>query len=143
MRAFIILPLLALVAAAETLHVNLPSKICTAGAWRLSNAFADVPQGATSPKLISAARTRAMKAHPGAFLSVSFDIDEKGIPFNVQIDKPSDRKLDDEVIAMIREWRFEAALSGGFAVQSHASIDLLAGPRPLEGQPRPVRRLQN
>jgi|SRR5579883_1277294 TonB family protein len=142
MRTLIILPLLAILASAETVRVNLPSKICTAGVWRLSNAFAEVPQGATSPKLMSAVQECAIKAHPGASVSVSFGIDEKGIPFNIRIVKSSDKQLDEEVIALIREWRFEAALRDGLFVQSHAFLDLSSAPDPLDGQPRPVRRLK-
>jgi hypothetical protein len=46
------------------------------------------------------------------------DINQRGVPFNIQVDKSSDKDLDDEVIAMIREWRFEAALNGGVGVPS-------------------------
>jgi TonB family protein len=139
MRTFFILPLFAILAAAETVHVSLPLRTDVAGVWHLSNAFADVPQGAASPKLISTPQPPATKTVARAFVSVSFQIDERGRPFNIQIDKSSDKELDDEVIAMIREWRFEAALSGGFAVQSRASINLSIGQLPPG--PRPVRRI--
>ena len=114
-RTFFLLSLFVMPLAAQTVHVPLPLTTATAGVWHLSKAFADVPQGAISPKLISAPQPSAAKAPPDAAFSVSFQIDERGRPFNIQIDKSSDKELDDEVIALIREWRFEAAVRGGFA----------------------------
>ena len=93
--------------------------------------LADVPYGAVGPKLISAPQSSQTKFPSTASMSVSFGIDQNGIPFNIQIDKSSDKELDDEVIAMIREWRFEAALSGGVTVQSHVYLDLSVGDGPL------------
>jgi hypothetical protein len=58
---------------------------------------------------------------------VSFEITEKGIPVNVQVDKSSDKELHDEVIAMILEWRFKAALRGNVPVPSQAYMDLSLG----------------
>jgi outer membrane biosynthesis protein TonB len=57
------------------------------------------------------------------------------LPIDIQIDKSSDKELDDEVIAMIREWRFEAALRGDVALASRAYIDLSIGDLP-EGRSR-------
>jgi TonB family protein len=134
MRLLIILPLLATLGAADTIHVSLPAATETIGVWHFVEAFADIPRGAVCPKLVSAPQSSQTKAPPGASVSVSFDIDVKGSPFNIQIDKSSDKELNDEVIAMIREWRFEAAVSGRFAVKSHARIDLSTGEVQPEGR---------
>ena len=40
---------------------------------------------------------------PDSFVSVRFDIDEKGLPINIQVDRSSGKELEDEVIALIRE----------------------------------------
>jgi TonB family protein len=109
----------------------------------LAQASADIPVGAASPRLISAPQPVQTKAPQPALVSVSFEIDERGIPTNIQIDKSSDKDLDDEVIAMIREWRFEAALNGGEGVPSRGYLDLSIGdaPPPLpDGQRRPRHR---
>src|ERR1700754_1633953 len=140
MRIFFILPLFAILAAAQTVHVNLPVNTGISGVWRISKAIAEVPEGAVSPKLISAPQPTGTGAPASGSVSVSFQIDEKGKPFNIQVDKSSDQQLDDEVIALIREGRFEAALRGGFAVPSHPFIDLTVGQLPSDGRPRPVRR---
>jgi hypothetical protein len=40
------------------------------------------------------------------------------------VDKSSDKELHDEVIAMILDWRFKAALRGNVPVPSQAYMDL-------------------
>src|SRR4029077_2279429 len=123
MRAVIIFPLLFVaVQAADTVRVTLPLATETTGVWHISKAFADVPKNAVPPTLISApqrARKKDTAAAVGLF-SVYFEITEKGIPVNVQVDKSSDKELHDEVIAMIMEWRFKAALLDHVPVPSQA-----------------------
>jgi TonB family protein len=128
--------------AADTLRVTLPVKTETSGVWKVAKAFADIPPGAVSPALVSAPQSSQTKAPAAASMSVSFDIDATGLPFNIQVAKSSDKDIDDEVIAMIREWRFEAARNGGVGVPSRAYIDLSIGaalPPPTEGR-RPVHK---
>jgi TonB family protein len=140
MRAVIILPLLFVaLGASDMLRVTLQSGTETVGLWHVSKASADIPPGAVSPRLVSAPQPVQTKAPPTALVSVSFDIDQRGVPFNIQVDKSSDKDLDDEVIAMIREWRFEAALNGGVAVSSRGYLDLSIGDAPppvSDGRPR-------
>src|SRR4029077_3992961 len=129
MRAVIIFPLLFVaVQAADTVRVTLPLATETTGVWHISKASADVPKNAVSPTLISAPQRAQTKGTPAVCsFSVSFEINEKGIPVNIQVEKSSNKELDDEVIAMIREWRFEAALRGDVPVASQAYIDLSLG----------------
>src|SRR6202044_3289162 len=135
MRLYLVFPLLAVtLGAADAPRVSLPLGAGTTGIWHISRALADVPSDASSPKLISAPQSSQPKDFMAASVSVSFEINEKGLPVNVQIDKSSDKELDDEVIAMIREWRFEAALRGDVALASRAYIDLSTGHLPPEGR---------
>jgi TonB family protein len=139
-----ILPLfLMALGADDTLRVTIQSGTETSGVWHLAQASADIPVGAVSPRLISAPQPVQTKARQPALVSVSFEIDKRGLPTNIQIDKSSDKDLDDEVITMIREWRFEAALNDGVGVPSRAYLDLSLGdaPPPLsDGRPRPRHR---
>ena len=129
MRGLIVIPLLFVaVQAADTIRVTLSLATETTGVWHISKASADVPKNAVSPTLISAPQRARTKDTPAVGLfSVSFEINEKGIPVNIQVEKSSNKELDDEVIAMIREWRFEAALRGDVSVASQAYIDLSLG----------------
>jgi TonB family protein len=129
MVSLIVFPLLFVaVQAADTIRVTLPLATETTGVWHISKASADVPRNAVSPTLISAPQRAHRKDTPAVGLfSVSFQITEKGIPVNIQVEKSSNKELDDEVIAMIREWRFAAALRGDVPVASQAYIDLSLG----------------
>jgi TonB family protein len=125
MRPYLVFPLLAAtLGAADTSRASLPLGAGTTGVWHISRALADVPSDASSPKLISAPQSSQRKDSTAGAVSVSFEINEKGLPIDIQVDKSSDKELDDEVIAMIREWRFEAALRGGVSLASRAYIDL-------------------
>ena len=139
MRLYLFPLLAATLAASDTPRVSLPVGTGTTGPWQISRALADVPVDTSTPKLISAPQSSPSDALAVASVSVSFDINEKGVPINIQIDKSSDTKLDDEVIAMIREWRFEAARRGDVALASRAYIDLSIGDLPPEGR-RPKKR---
>jgi hypothetical protein len=137
MRAVIIFPLLFVaVQAADTVRVTLPLATETTGVWHISKAFADVPKNAVAPTLISAPqRARTKDSAAVGLFSVSFEITERGIPVNVQVDRSSDKELHDEVIAMILEWRFKAALRGHVPVPSQAYMDLSLGdPLPHYGK---------
>jgi hypothetical protein len=60
---------------------------------------------------------------------------------NIQVDKSSDKELEDEVIALIREWRFETVLMGDVPVVRHAHVELSGSdPSAGVGRPRPHRR---
>ncbi|MDQ2949062.1 MAG: energy transducer TonB, partial [Acidobacteriota bacterium] len=70
----------------------------------------DVPEGSIRPQLITAPQPARQGSLQTGSVSVSFEISEKGVPFNIKVDKSSNEALEAEVIALIREWRFEAAM---------------------------------
>jgi hypothetical protein len=61
-------------------------------------------------------------------------IDEQGVPSNVHVDNASDPESTDEVLALIREWRFLASLRNGAPVASRGTLDFERGDA---GAPRP------
>ena len=65
---------------------------------------------------------------------VSFDVDEQGVPNHIHVENSSTPELDDEVIALIREWRFEAAMRNGIPFAVHGYLDFARGVRPLSWQ---------
>jgi len=60
---------------------------------------------------------------------LSFDVDEKGEPTNIQVAKSSDPKWESEVIALAGKWRFEPAMKEGRTVPVHATLDFARGAR--------------
>ena len=69
----------------------------------------------------------------------------KGVPVNIHVGNSTDPSNADEVIAMIREWRFQAASRNGTAMTARGYLDfawgdamLSDGPMPTtDGHPRP------
>jgi TonB family protein len=95
--------------------------------WSLTRAQFIVPPGAKRPVIQSSQPTPPSGIPENASARVAFDVDPQGVPTNIKVEESSDPNWDDEVIAMIREWRFQAALDNGTAIQSHAVFDLSRG----------------
>lgn len=94
--------------------------------WRLTR-MAFVPPGVTRPVLVHAQYAQPAGPSEDASVRLSFDVDAQGVPTNIQVDRSSDPKWNDEVVAMIRDWRFQAASDNGTAVASRATLDLSRG----------------
>jgi TonB family protein len=107
--------------------------------WRVAKRNFIAPLGASPPKLVKWQYSSSLQAGSNHAVSVSFQISDKGVPFDVQVENSSDTESTDEVIAMIREWRFEAAMKDGLPVSSGGYLDLLMGQEPAQppdGKPR-------
>ena len=123
------------VAVQATIEVNF-RLLMDPRTWFLAGAAFTVPPGATQPEMLQAPYPPPSGEPGNASARVAFDIDTQGKPVNISLERSSDPKWDDEVIALIREWRFLAALNNGTAVESHAVLDLarglLPGQQPVE-----------
>lgn len=96
--------------------------------WSLSRAQFTVPTGATPPKLLIAPyAAQAAGLREYVTVRVGFDVSPQGSPVNIQIEDTSDPNWNDDVINLIREWRFLGALNNGTLIQSHAEFDLTRG----------------
>ena len=102
--------------------------------WSLAGLKFTAPQGASQPALLHSQYWAPSGLPENAAVRVSFDVAAQGAPTNIQVDGSSDPKWDDEVTALIREWRFQAALDHGVAVESRGFTISHAGwshPLPL------------
>jgi TonB family protein len=107
------------------------------GAWSLARVQFTAPPGATQPSILhanysppaqAAAVPVPVQVNPQSpNVRVAFDVDTQGVPTNIQMEDSSDPKANDEVMALIREWRFHSSSNNGAAVQSHAVFDFLRG----------------
>jgi hypothetical protein len=66
-----------------------------------------------------------------ATATVFFDINEQGIPVNIQVGATSAATWGPEAAALVSEWRFKAGIKDGKAVSVPCSVDLIWGPRNL------------
>jgi len=118
------------VAVAATIEVNfrlLPGLREAPREWNLARVSFTTPPGATRPVLLQAQYRPPAGLPEDASVRLSFDVDVQGVPTNIQVDESSDPQWNDEVVAMIREWRFQAALDNGTAVASRVFMDLSRG----------------
>jgi TonB family protein len=76
------------------------------GIWHLSRADFNVPQDALRPFLQKTADLRVPRDASRANATVTFDINEQGLPVNIQIEKTSDDAWARQVTTSLREWRF-------------------------------------
>jgi TonB family protein len=98
--------------------------------WSLSRAQFTVPADASQPSILTASFPQRGGGPQYVTARVGFDISPQGTPVNIQIEDSSDPDWNDDVINLIREWRFLAALRNGTAIQSHATFDLTHGLEP-------------
>jgi TonB family protein len=96
-------------------------------AWHLDGAAFQVPQGATQPRLVQANYPPPSGLEMTGAVRLSFDVNEQGIPTNIHVESSSDPQWEDEVTALIREWRFQAAMKDGLPVAAHGSLDFGRG----------------
>jgi TonB family protein len=108
--------------------------------WHLAAAAFNVPQGATQPRLLHARYPMPSGLEQAGSVRLSFDVDEQGIPMNIAVESASDPQWEDEVTALIREWRFQAALKDGLPIAAHGHFDFGRGdevsPRVIAPQKR-------
>jgi TonB family protein len=114
--------------------------------WHLIRADFSMPSGGARPAFLSAkyplgagivgkpaieeGRLLVAMGRP-ATATVSFDIDEGGIPVNIQAGAASELTWGPEAAALVSAWRFKPGAKDGRPVKAHASMDLIWGPRNL------------
>lgn len=99
------------------------------GDWHLARATFDPPQGASLPAIETACYPDTPGPELYATVSLAFDIDPQGVPVNIHAAGSSDAKWEQELIAMLREWRFHPAEKNGATVTAGATFDFARGRR--------------
>ena len=86
------------------------------GQWHLAQAAFNPPEGASLPSLIKPEFPPDDPAQEPASVAVTFDVDEQGSPINIHVEKSSDPRSEQDVIAAVREWRFKPGVRNGTPV---------------------------
>ena len=135
------------VAVDFSLHVK-------ASRWHLIGVDFRPPEGATRPTVLSAFYPagagvfNAAAIDEGrllgamgrqAFVTLSFDVDESGVPTNIQAARSSDAVWNDQATTVLRAWRFTPGTKDGKPVVVPCTFDFAWGPRSLE--PREIARV--
>lgn len=114
--------------------------------WHLTRAAFGTPAGASRPTVVSA------EVPPGAGVlrddaieegrllgavgrqataTVVLQVNEQGIPVNVQVRDASEEVWEAEALALVRKWRFTPGLKEGRPISVPCVLDLVWGPKNL------------
>jgi TonB family protein len=144
-----------LVGQAERIRIDyhLASKVSR---WHLIDAEFQPPEGASRPTFVKAVYPNGAGILSGAaidegrllgaigrqaFATVSFTIDENGVPGNFRAEKVSETMWGQEAIFLLREWRFKSGTKDGKAVTVPATFEVAWGP--LDLSPERVALIQS
>jgi len=126
-----------------TVDFSLPSK---QSLWHLIGVDFHPPEGATRPIVLSAYYPTGAGVFSGAaieegrllgaigrqaFIALSFDVDENGVPIQIQVETSSDSVWNDQATAVLRQWRFTPGMKDGKPVSVPCTFDFVWGPRNL------------
>jgi TonB family protein len=105
--------------------------------WHLNRAAFRTEPGVSTPTLIRAPYPAMTEGPRYATFRIAVQIDERGVPGEVTVRASSDPTLDEEVISLIREWRFHAAGKAGLPVAVTAEFDFSHGEPPAPATATP------
>jgi len=95
--------------------------------WRTTRVDLHVPEGAVRPVIDKATGPRIADNAASATATVTFDIDEKGEPANLRIDKSSDDEWARNVTDAVSKWRFTPASKDANPVSVSCTMDFVRG----------------
>ena len=80
--------------------------------WHTSAVEFQAPPGASRPTVEKGGAPH-IAGDSGATASVAFEVDERGNPSNVRVEKASDEAWAREAVAAIEKWKFSPAMKDG------------------------------
>jgi TonB family protein len=117
------------VRVAATVEVNfrlLPSRVNgVVIAWSLTSIAFQLPAMASRPTISKVEYPPNSKGQ--ASFTVSLEVDEAGVPQNVQLEKSSDDQLGSALAAAVRNWRFDPGLQDGKPVRVPCTLAFALG----------------
>jgi TonB family protein len=109
-------------------NVDVPFHLLESRAeWHLARASFDLPKGVSLPAIETAHYPDPSGSPQHATVSLAFEIDPSGQPVNIRSTASSNAAWEQELIEMLREWRFHPAQENGVAVASSATFDFERG----------------
>lgn len=87
-----------------------------AGRWHLTRAVFNPPTGTSDPLLVKQEFPPDAPAQKPGSVSLTFEVDEQGVPINIHVEQSSDADSERDVIAAAREWRFNPGLKNGVPI---------------------------
>jgi TonB family protein len=97
------------------------------GKGYLAHVEFQLPPGASRPVVKEAGTPHAAEEPLGATATVTFDIDEKGVPENLRIEKASNDEWSRDVTDALGKWRFTPASQDGTPISVSCTMDFVRG----------------
>jgi TonB family protein len=104
-------------------HIEVNFRLLDKAGWHLTRAEFRLPEGASRPVLETAKGPSGAADADSATVTMTFDIDEQGVPVNVQVEKASDENWARNVTAALREWKFTPAQKDGVPISVPCRMD--------------------
>jgi len=107
--------------------------------WHAVRAAFQTPDGAVRPIVIKTKFPATVDEEENASVTISFDIDKKGVPANASVVKSSDSKWEKELLAALADgWRFRPGVRDGKTVVVRAWFEFVRGSHsPIPSAPIP------
>jgi TonB family protein len=94
---------------------------------RLARVEFHIPLGALRPLVEKAPRPRVADDANNATATVTFEINEEGLPINLQIEKSSEEAWARDVSDALSKWRFTPASKDGNPISVSCTMDFVRG----------------
>jgi TonB family protein len=95
--------------------------------WHLGRAEFHIPEGSLRPAIDKVKAPSVVAEAPSATATVTFDINDHGAPFNLQIEKASDEEWARNVTEALSKWGFTPASKDGHPVLGSCTMDFVRG----------------
>ncbi len=96
--------------------------------WHTVRAMFLPPGGAARPTVIKTKFPATVDEEENASVTISFDVDKKGVPVNASVVKSSDAKWEKELLAALADgWRFRPGVRDGKPVVVRAWFEFVRG----------------
>jgi TonB family protein len=95
-----------------------------------------LPEGASRPRVVKSEHPPSPGADETFSVTISFDVDEQGAPENLHLVKSTDPNRENDVIAAMREWKFQPGIGGdGKPVVAACTLRFALGKLPAPASP--------
>jgi len=95
--------------------------------WRVTRIDFHLLNGSQRPVVVKTVAPQSTEYAVSADATATFDIDEKGMPVNIRIDKSSDGEWARAVTEALKSWKFTPATENGRSVSVSCSMDFSRG----------------
>ena len=91
-----------------------------------------LPDGASRPMVLKSEHPSPPRSDETVSVTISMDVDERGVPENLHLVKLTEAKWESDVIAAMREWRFQPSVTGadGKPVVAPCTLSFTIGKMP-------------